>query len=81
MTADDKTADALREARRAQVTSWVWWALIPVVTVAFWLLSSEAYPERAMFVLLADVSFVANAATYSGKQKAAEAKAASYENP
>ena len=81
MNADDKAAEARAEARRAQRLAWVWWALVPIVTVVYWFVSKEATIEKAMLVFLADVSIVANAVSYETKAKAAEAKAAGYENP
>lgn len=79
--ADEKVTAARREARRARVTSLVWWAMMPVVCVTYWFVSTERPIEKAMLVFLAAVSIIANAATYSAKAKAAEAKAAGYENP
>lgn len=78
---DDDAAQARREARRAQRMSWLWWGMVPVICIAYWLTSKADYSERAMLCVLAAVSFIANAVSYSGKQKAAEAKAAGYENP
>lgn len=78
---DERIEEAHKEARRAQHLSWLWWGLVPIVCVTYWLVSKAEYPERAMLVVLAAVSFIANAVSYSGKQKAAEAKAAGYENP
>jgi hypothetical protein len=81
MSNTDEAKEAASEARRAQIMSWVWWALIPLVSVAYWVISSEAGIEKAMLVFLADVSLVANAVSYASKAKALEAKQASYENP
>lgn len=61
--------------------SWLWWAVLPVLSVTYWLVSKEPAIEKAMLVFLADVSVIANAVSYASKAQAAEAKAASYENP
>jgi len=61
--------------------SLLWWAQVPLVTILYWSISSEPLSEKLILVYLADVSIIANAVTYSSKQKAAEAKAAGYENP
>lgn len=72
---------ARREAFRATVMSWVWWAQMPIVCIGYWFISTADPPEKAMLVYLAAVSIIAIAVTYSGKAKAAEAKAAGYDNP
>lgn len=61
--------------------SWIWWAQVPVVCVGYWLISKEPTVEKSILVYLAAVSIIANAVSYAGKSKAAEAKAASYEHP
>jgi hypothetical protein len=80
-TKDDKAAQASAEARRATILSWVWWAQLPIVCVAYWFISSEEPIEKAMLVYLAAVSIIAIAVTYGGKAQAAEAKEAGYSNP
>lgn len=80
-TNDDEAASARAEARRATVMSWVWWAQVPIVCVGYWLISSEPAIEKSILVYLAAVSIIANAVSYASKAQAAEAKAASYENP
>jgi len=59
----------------------VWWVQVPLVSVAYWLISTEQPIEKAMLVYLACVSLIANAVTYSGKATAAEAKQAGYDHP
>jgi hypothetical protein len=74
-------AAAEKEARQARRMSMVWWAQVPLVTIVYWLISHEPLSEKLILVYLADVSIIANAVSYSGKAKAAEAKKAGYENP
>lgn len=81
MAKADDAAGAAKEARRAQIMSWAWWTLVPIVTVGYWLISKEPPIERVMLVFLADVSIIANAVSYASKAKALEAKQAGYENP
>lgn len=81
MSNQEGVDDARHEARRARVMAAVWWALIPLLCVSYWLVSKEAPAERAMSLIIAGVSFAAMAVTYSSKAQAADAKAASYENP
>jgi len=76
---EDKSAEADREAHRAQIMSWVWWAQIPVVTVLYWLLSKEPIAEKIILIYLANVSIIALAVTYTAKREAAESKKAGYE--
>lgn len=78
---DAKAHEARREARRARTMSWIWWAQVPIVCVGYWIISSQPPIEKSILVYLAAVSIIANAVSYSGKQKAAEAKEAGYENP
>lgn len=78
---DKKVAEAKKEARRAQIMSWIWWAIMPIVCGIYWFVSKEPPIEKMILVFLAAVSIVANAVTYSGKAKASEAKVAGYENP
>ena len=78
---DHLAVQARDEARQARLMSWVWWAQVPIVTIIYWLISHEAMSEKLILVYLADVSIIANAVSYASKQKAAEAKAAGYENP
>lgn len=78
---DELTRQANAEAHRATVMSWIWWAQVPIVCIGYWVISQEATIEKMILVYLAAVSIIANAVSYSGKAQAAEAKAASYENP
>ena len=78
---DAQAAEAHREARLAKRWAWFWWANLPVVCVGYWLISDEPMVEKFILVYLAAVSIIALAATYESKAKAAEAKAAGYENP
>ena len=81
MEDDDKDAqaeEARKEARRAQLMSWFWWIQVPIVCGTFYF---EIIDEKVILTYLAAVSIIANAVSYSGKQKAAEAKEAGYENP
>jgi hypothetical protein len=79
--ADQQVAAARHEARRAMIMSWVWWAQMPIVGIAYWLISTAPPIEKAILVYLAELSIIAIAVTYSSKAKAAEAKAAGYDNP
>ena len=81
MSADQQAAQAHREASRAKIMSWVWWAQMPIVGVVYWIISTAPPIEKAILVYLAELSIIAIATTYETKQKAAEAKAAGYENP
>ena len=78
---DALAAEAHDEAHRAKLTAWFWWVNLPVVTIGYWLISDEPVAEKAILIYLAAVSIIALAATYESKSKAAEAKAAGYENP
>ncbi len=78
---DEGASEAARVARRAQILSWVWWAQVPIITITYWLVSTEPMIEKLLLVYLADVSIIANAVSYAGKSQAAEAKQAGYENP
>lgn len=69
----DDIANAKREVRRARFMSWFWWGQMPVVVGVYWIISTEASVEKAILCYLAAVSIIANAVTYSGKAKAAEA--------
>lgn len=80
-TKKQKIASARAKARRAHILSLIWWATIPVLTIAYWLVSKEPPSERVINLVIADVSFAAMAVTYAGKEQAAEAEAAGYENP
>lgn len=81
MSDDDKIEEAKAEARRALLMSKVWWAQVPIITIGYWLISKEPPIEKVILTYLADVSIIANAVTYAGKAKGAEAKAAGYEHP
>ena len=74
-----KADEAKREAHRAHVIEWVWWANLPAVEGAYWFVSKEPLAEKLMLMYLAAVSIIALAATYGAKAKGAEAKAAGYE--
>lgn len=78
---DDKIAEAHREAKRAMIMSWVWWAQVPIVCGGYWMVSKEDSIEKLILVYLAAVSIIANAVSYASKAQAAEAKVAGYENP
>jgi hypothetical protein len=78
---DALAREAQAEARTAKRWAWFWWANLPVVCVGYWLVSEEPIIEKFILVYLAAVSIIALAATYESKSKAAEAKAAGYENP
>lgn len=78
---DAKAEEARKEATRARTMSWFWWLQVPVVCLGYWIISKEPTVEKFILVYLAAVSIIANAVSYSGKQKAAEAKVAGYENP
>lgn len=80
--AHDESADeAKSEAQRAHRLELMWWALIPLVCVTYMVIASAPVAERAMDSIICGVSFAAMAVTYGAQRKAAEAKAASYENP
>lgn len=78
---DEKAAQAYRDAHRATVMSWVWWAQVPIVCLGYWMISVAAPIEKAILVYLAAVSIIANAVSYASKAQAAKAEAAGYENP
>lgn len=81
MSNDDEARRARGDARRARIMSLVWWVQVPVICVTYFFVSSAPLSERLMLIYLAAVSIVANAVSYATKSKAAEAKAAGYENP
>lgn len=78
--ADKLAVEARTEARHAERIERFWWANL-VWVAAYWFVSKEPWPERLMLCYLAAVSIIALAATYGAQKKAAEAKAAGYENP
>lgn len=81
MTDPDAAAlEARHDAERFRRWAWFFRANF-LLLIPFWLVSQEDIPQRAMLTYLAAVSIHALVVTYDGKAEAAEARAASYENP
>ena len=78
---DSKAAEARSEARTTHRRAWLFmWALTPPTIAAYFLLSFETF-VRITSLGTALMSIYAITATLDAKAKAAEAKAAGYENP
>jgi hypothetical protein len=74
-------AAARADARRFRLYGWVFRASIVVICAAYVVLSHEPLVDRLFIDLLQALSIQALVATYDAKAEAAEAKAASIENP
>lgn len=72
---------ARNDAAKFRRWAWFWRANVPVVCITYWLMSKSAVSEKAVLVYLAAASIIALVVTYDGKAEAAEARAASYDNP
>lgn len=81
MSQQEQVEEARAEARMARLQSLVWWGQAAPVCGAYLAVSSQPWAERLILAYLSFVSIAAMGATYAGKAKAAEAKAAGYENP
>lgn len=78
MPVSSEVADAQAEARQARRMAILWWVQLPLVCGTYYF---ELLSDKVILTYLAAVSIIAIAVTYSSKAKAAEAKAASYQNP
>jgi hypothetical protein len=81
---DELAAEADKEAAQSWRMSRVWWWQLPFATAGY-ILTARLWPggivQDIMLAYLAGVSVIANAVSYAGKARAAEAKAAGYRNP
>jgi len=78
---DRLVAEAHADARKFTLKAHFWRVVMVIICVVYWIISDEAYVERAMLVLLAALSIQALVITEEGKAQAALSRAAGYENP